>query len=1534
MQEAFAEAEADFFDSNKKDKRSKRPKLDIKRDLEDEEDQFFGSMTVQGKLPKYAEVLKFKMLSLGTKLLGAILEVTPRELIIGLPNGLRGHVSHRQSSDVLSHEGKKPKVVLTEVFSIGQLVRCVVIKLQDPSLASTSKAAKGKRIDVSLHVANVNAGITMDALKIDFALPACVTSVEDHGYILSFGVQGTGGFLPKSSAEKDLKTGSIVDVVIQSEGPSGKKKTYIVSAHRDVVANAAAGEWDGLTIGSLLPGSLVAARVRSVLSDGLLVSFLTFFSGTIDPFHISTAPGKDWQHAFSDNQRVKARLLYIDPISKKVGLTLLKPLINWSLPRQSFPDLGRIFENAVVKRIDPNVGLLVELSNASSGEGPALVDGYAHISNVSDDKVDTLEGRFRVGQKLRARVIGFRPLDCLAALSLKPQVLDQSILSVADIRPGMKITAEVLSIEPDDSGLIVAISSTLKALVPFDHISDVPSRKALKKFKVGVKVPGRVLQVDSVSKKVRVTLKPMLVDSKLPVITSFEEAVPGSRSHGTVTGVKDFGVFVGFYNGISGLVPAAECGLPEGQHPVDAFKVGQPVKCKIFGVDQQHKGLKLSFLLSATARSSPESPFTGVDVGSTVDGIVRAIVTKDTDDSGTEKVPLSFELDLMKGGERIGVVGKMEAGHLSDHPVAAKALGDALSKGSRLNSLRVLQHLHTAKQVKLTNKMSLKTCAELPSTLKELREGHVLPGYVASVTPDAVFVRFAGDLTGRAGLAQLSDSFISDPSSHFAFNQSIYARVVNVDPEKNRCSLTLKRTATEQPSSGCNTTIDMLAAFFQDMETAALLGDDATVGGIEWASAFPIGATVSGQVHEIKEYGIICDVDAHPDVVGLVAFHQAPSPAPAPGSPFKAIVMDVNKKDGIIDLSLLLQESQTAKKKTKNSRSGRKPKDGDVQLGQVLNGCKVELVSAEEGYCVVSMPNGSFGFLAAEDMSALHSILTGSLRLPSPGDSVDARVALICPIDDRVLLLPYVAPHPNEPKENTERSPPPEIGSIVEATITAVHAAHIDVLLEGNRHGRVHITNAVEWSSSAVSPLSAFKVGTSVSALVLGRAEGKHRGLWELSTKQSLFGSTPSRVGAVCEGGGGGGGGGEKHPPLIWQDVKPGTVLNGWVTESSSGSRDDHQQIWVSFAPSIKGRADTVAMVDSVDKCAGVASSYPIGTPVTAVVLRAEPGKHVLDIMLGDTANTTNNSSQALTPQVAAPGVLILGRVVAVSGAGVKIRLANGDLGMVALSDIHDGFVENALSGLEAGQAARVRVLSKSEADGMWSLMLKPSQGGCISLFAQQDGREESAAEPLKLEVNRRVTGYVRSVSRAGVFIELNRETVGRVRLRNLANDYVDNPGEAFPEGKMVTGKIISKSGDKIEVSLRSGRQAPDLTSLRVGQVVQGRVKRIEPFGVFVEMQGGGITGLAHKSELADTFVKDPGSLFSVGQMVTARVLDIDLKESRISMGLKPSYLELGDEDVDENGENEELEVIEQADEEEGSFDLDAELEAMNHDAD
>ncbi len=83
--------------------------------------------------------------------------------------------------------------------------------------------------------------------------------------------------------------------------------------------------------------------------------------------------------------------------------------------------------------------------------------------------------------------------------------------------------------------------------------------------------------------------------------------------------------------------------------------------------------------------------------------------------------------------------------------------------------------------VKLTRKASLiMAAASLPKAISDVKEAMLVPGYITNITNDACYVRFLGQLTGRAGLAQLADLFVSDPSAHYHVGQSVRAQVVQV----------------------------------------------------------------------------------------------------------------------------------------------------------------------------------------------------------------------------------------------------------------------------------------------------------------------------------------------------------------------------------------------------------------------------------------------------------------------------------------------------------------------------------------------------------------------------------------------------------------------------------------------------------------------------------------------------------------------------------------------------------------------------------
>ena len=71
-----------------------------------------------------------------------------------------------------------------------------------------------------------------------------------------------------------------------------------------------------------------------------------------------------------------------------------------------------------------------------------------------------------------------------------------------------------------------------------------------------------------------------------------------------------------------------------------------------------------------------------------------------------------------------------------------------------------------------------------------------------------------------------------------------------------------------------------------------------------------------------------------------------------------------------------------------------------------------------------------------------------------------------------------------------------------------------------------------------------------------------------------------------------------------------------------------------------------------------------------------------------------------------------------------------------------------------------------------------------------------------------------------------------------------------------------------------------------VGQIIEGKIANIVDFGLFIEIEDG-LEGLAHISELADERVDDPNDLFEAGQSVSAKIIDVDKDEAKVSLSIK-----------------------------------------------
>jgi small subunit ribosomal protein S1 len=83
----------------------------------------------------------------------------------------------------------------------------------------------------------------------------------------------------------------------------------------------------------------------------------------------------------------------------------------------------------------------------------------------------------------------------------------------------------------------------------------------------------------------------------------------------------------------------------------------------------------------------------------------------------------------------------------------------------------------------------------------------------------------------------------------------------------------------------------------------------------------------------------------------------------------------------------------------------------------------------------------------------------------------------------------------------------------------------------------------------------------------------------------------------------------------------------------------------------------------------------------------------------------------------------------------------------------------------------------------------------------------------------------------------------------------------------------------------REEKRSTTLESIHEGKVVDGIVKNITDYGVFIDL--GGVDGLLHITDISWGRVKHPSELFAVGDNITVKILSFDLEKERVSLGMK-----------------------------------------------
>lgn len=172
------------------------------------------------------------------------------------------------------------------------------------------------------------------------------------------------------------------------------------------------------------------------------------------------------------------------------------------------------------------------------------------------------------------------------------------------------------------------------------------------------------------------------------------------------------------------------------------------------------------------------------------------------------------------------------------------------------------------------------------------------------------------------------------------------------------------------------------------------------------------------------------------------------------------------------------------------------------------------------------------------------------------------------------------------------------------------------------------------------------------------------------------------------------------------------------------------------------------------------------------------------------------------------------------------------------------------------------------------------------------------------LEVGTELSGRVTSIALYGVFIDVGVGRDGLVHISEMSDTRIESPSDLVQIGDIVKVRVkgVDVGARRISLTMRTPRERPPaeerprrqrreinreiLSSLKVGDTIEGTITGLASFGAFVDI-GVGKDGLVHISEMSEGRVERPEDAVQVGDSHSFKVLEVDPEGTRISLSLR-----------------------------------------------
>ncbi len=404
-----------------------------------------------------------------------------------------------------------------------------------------------------------------------------VVGISERGVVIDFGYKSEGIVNPAEFTENGVlavKAGDEVDVLVKNmETADGLP----ILSRADAVRMRA---WDDLEK-AYRDGTSIKGRVIERIKGGLRVD-IDGIGAFLPGSQVDVRPVRNLDSL--RNQEIEAKVIKLNRKRSNVVLSR-KAVIEEENAGRKGETLQHIEEDIVVE------GQIKNLTDYGAFVDLGGVDGLLHVTDMSWGRLQNPSELFRVGDNIQVKVLKFDRERERVSLGYK-QLLPDPWSSVDERFPvGTRVPGRIASVA--DYGAFVELENGVEGLV---HVSEMSWSKRVKHpsklVNPGDSVEVEVLSVDPKARRISLGMK-QIQDN--PWQTLHERYQVGTRVHGRVRNLTDFGAFIEIEDGVDGLVHVSDISWSRRiKHPSEVLKKGQEIDAIITSIDAENRRLSLS----------------------------------------------------------------------------------------------------------------------------------------------------------------------------------------------------------------------------------------------------------------------------------------------------------------------------------------------------------------------------------------------------------------------------------------------------------------------------------------------------------------------------------------------------------------------------------------------------------------------------------------------------------------------------------------------------------------------------------------------------------------------------------------------------------------------------------------------------------------------------------------------------------------------------------------------------------------------------